>query len=146
MGRDAAEDLAQETMLLLEEKYAAVQSMEELVPLSFRIVRFKMMSLRRRAARRGEGSQVSVDDLPLSDPAVNIAGDLERRELLERLERALAQVGDRCREMFRMKLDGKSFEEIRASMGVKSLNTIYTWDFRCRKRMQELMGVGHDAG
>jgi len=33
-------------------------------------------------------------------------------------------------------LEGKSFAEMQAIVGASSINTIYTWDFRCR---QELM-------
>lgn len=145
VGRDAAEDVAQEVMLLLEEKYASVESLEELVPLSLRIARFKMLALRRKAARRGEYSQVSVDDLPLADPAMSPLAQSERREMVERLEKALAATGERCRQLFRLKLAGQSFDEIRVAMGAKSLNTIYTWDFRCRQRLMELLGGSYAA-
>ena len=49
IARDAAEDLAQEVLMLLHEKYAHLESPEDLLPLSLRIMRFKMMSLRRKA-------------------------------------------------------------------------------------------------
>ena len=48
--------------------------------------------------------------------------------------------------MFRMKLEGKSFEEIRKTLEVHSINTIYTWDARCRKRLLELMGGSWESG
>ena len=54
MGRDAAEDLAQEVLVVLHEKYPQVSRLDELVPLSFQILRFKLVSLRRKTARRGE--------------------------------------------------------------------------------------------
>jgi RNA polymerase sigma-70 factor (ECF subfamily) len=37
-------------------------------------------------------------------------------------------------------LDGKGFAEIQAILGAASLNTVYTWDLRCRKQLMELMG------
>ena len=49
---DAAEDLAQEVLMLLHEKYAHLDRMEDLLPLSIQIVRFKIMSLRRKTAQR----------------------------------------------------------------------------------------------
>ena len=67
IARDVAEDLAQEVLVLLHEKYSHVTRLEELLPLSFQIVRFKMVSLRRKAARRGEYTQVSVEDIQLPD-------------------------------------------------------------------------------
>ncbi len=139
-SRDAAEDLAQEVLMLLHEKYAHLDRVEDLLPLSFEIVRFKMLSWRRKAARHGEYTQVSVTDIPLPDLEPNPADQLERREMLERLMRAVAQLGDRCRQLMRLKLQGKTFAEIQQAMGAGSLNTVYTWDFRCRKNLLELMG------
>lgn len=140
LSRDAAEDLAQEVLMLLHEKYSHLEAPEELLPLSLQIVRFKIMSLRRKAARRGEYNQVSVTDIPLPDLDANPAGLLERKEMLERLSRAMQQLGGRCRELMRLKLQGKNFAEIQKLMGAASINTVYTWDFRCRKNLLELMG------
>jgi RNA polymerase sigma-70 factor (ECF subfamily) len=145
LSRDLAEDLAQEVLLVLHEKYAHVDKIEELLPLSLRIVRFKIMSAKQKYVRRGEYTQVSVDDLPLADPAGNQELDLERREQLSRLKAALAQISGRCREIFRLKLEGKSFPEIQRVLGAASINTIYTWDLRCRKRMLQLMGGSWEA-
>jgi len=38
----------------------------------------------------------------------------------------------------------KSFEEIRQALEVHSINTIYTWDFRCRKKLLEKLGGSWD--
>jgi len=126
--------------MLLHEKYAHLERPEDLVPLSLQIVRFKIMSLRRKAARRGEYSQVSITDIPLPDLDSNPADYLERTEMLERLTRAIGQLGGRCRELIRLKLQGRSFPEIRKIMGAGAINTVYTWDHRCRKHLLELMG------
>ncbi len=64
--------------MLLHEKYSHVTRLEELLPLSFQIVRFKMVSLRRKAARRGEYTQVSVEDIQLPDPGSDPVVLLER--------------------------------------------------------------------
>jgi len=126
--------------MLLHEKYPHLERVEDLLPLSLEITRFKMMSLRRKAARRGEYSQVSVTDIPLPDPGASPADHLERKQMLERLARALPQLGERCRELMRLKLQGRSFPEIQQIMGVAAINTVYTWDHRCRKNLLELMG------
>ena len=140
VSRDAAEDVAQETLMLLHEKYAHLERTEDLLPLCFQIVRFKIMSLRRKAARRGEYSRVSVTDIPLPDLDSNPADYLERKEMLDRLTAAVGQLGERCRKLIRLKLQGKSFPEIQKIMGVGAINTVYTWDHRCRKHLMELMG------
>ena len=146
LAGDAAEDLAQETLMLLHEKYAHLERLEDLLPLSFRIVRFKLVSQRRKAARRGEYSQVSVTDIALPDLNSNPADYVERKEMLDRLTRAVAQLGDRCRQLIGLKLQGKTFPEIQKIMGVSALNTVYTWDHRCRKNLLVLMGGDWERG
>jgi len=126
--------------MLLHEKYAHLERPEDLLPLSLRIVRFKMMSVRRKAVRRGEYSQVSIEEIPLPDLDSSPADYVERKEMLEKLSQAMGQLGKRCRELMRYKLEGKTFPEIQRIMGVSAINTIYTWDHRCRKHLLELMG------
>jgi len=140
ISRDVAEDLAQEVLMLLHEKYPHLDRPEELLPLSLQIVRFKMMSLRRKSARRGEYNQVSISDIPLPDLESNPADAFERKEMLDRLTRAVGQLGERCRELMRLKLQGRTFPEIQKIMGAGAINTIYTWDHRCRKNLLDLMG------
>jgi RNA polymerase sigma-70 factor (ECF subfamily) len=144
ISRDAAEDLAQEVLMLLHEKYAHLERAEDLLPLSLQIVRFKIMSLRRKAVRHGEYTQVSVTDIPLPDLDADPADRLERKEMLERLRGAIAQLGSRCQELMRLKLQGKTFPEIQKIMGVTAINTVYTWDHRCRKNLLDLMGGDFD--
>src|SRR5712671_2401583 len=96
ISRDVAEDLAQEVLMLLHEKYAHLERPEDLLPLSLQIVRFKIMSLRRKSVRRGEYTQVSITDIPLPDLDANPAEYVERKQMLERLSKAMSGLGDRC--------------------------------------------------
>jgi RNA polymerase sigma-70 factor (ECF subfamily) len=140
LSRDVAEDLAQEVLMLLHEKYAHLERPEDLLPLSLQIVRFKIMSLRRKSVRRGEYTQVSITDIPLPDLDANPADYVERKQMMEHLTRAMGQLGERCRDLMRLKLQGRSFPEIQKIMGASTINTVYTWDHRCRKHLLELMG------
>jgi RNA polymerase sigma-70 factor, ECF subfamily len=140
IGKDLAEDLTQETLLLLEQKYAHVSEPEELLPLCFQILKYKMADFLRKARRRGEMDSVPVDGLPLRAEGGDPLWALEQEELRERLHRALDQLDGRCRDLFRLKLEGKNFAEIQQALGAAAINTVYTWDFRCRKRLLELMG------
>jgi len=140
MQRDAAEDLAQEVLLLLHEKYGHLDRLEDLLPLSLKIVRYKVMAYRRKAQRRGEYTQVPVDEVQVAGDGVDPLSAAEQREMRERLVAALAQLGERCRKLFALKLEGKTFAEIQAELGAASLNTVYAWDFRCRKNLLDLMG------
>ena len=140
VSRAQAEDLTQEVLVVLHEKYARVTELTELVPLAFQILRFKMLDAHRKSLRRGEYNQESVDDLPLADPSDDPATQLDQKQRVDRLLAAIGQLGERCRELFRWKLEGKSFPEIQKFMGQHSINTIYTWDLRCRKQLLSLMG------
>lgn len=140
VSRDHAEDLTQETLVVLHEKYPAVTDLTELVPLAFQVLRFKMLDAHRKAFRRGEYNQESVEELPLADPADDPATQLDQQQRVDRLLSAITQLGDRCRELFKWKLEGHSFPEIQTLMGQASINTIYTWDLRCRKQLLSLMG------
>ncbi len=137
-----AEDVTQEVLLVLHKKYALVERPEELVPLSIEIARFKILGARRKMVRRGEHTQADVEDLPLPSDGPDPFEQTERRERLEQLEAALRELGDRCRQLFRLKLEGLKFPEIQKRMQAESVNTVYTWDFRCRKQLMEKLGGG----
>jgi RNA polymerase sigma-70 factor, ECF subfamily len=140
LSREAAEDLTQEALLVLHEKYPDLDRVEDLLPLSLEIARFKIMGARRKTVRRGEHTQVSVDDVPLAGHEPDPFEQSARRERLERLETALGALGNRCQQLFRLKLEGYTFPEIQHRLGVASLNTLYTWDFRCRKQLLDRLG------
>jgi RNA polymerase sigma-70 factor (ECF subfamily) len=140
-----AEDLAQEVLVLIHEKYAHLDRLEDLLPLAFQILRFKLSAHRRKAARRGEYDAVDVDVFPPASDAPDPATVLERKELLAKLLGGIERMGERCRELFRLKLQGRSFPEIQGLLGAASLNTVYTWDHRCRKQLLEALGGSWSA-
>jgi RNA polymerase sigma-70 factor (ECF subfamily) len=139
MQKDAAEDLAQEVLILLHEKYGDLDRLEDLLPLSLKIVRFKMLAYRRKVRRHGEFTQVSPDEIQMPDGRIDALAAMEQREARERLMAAISGLGERCRKLLALKLEGKSFAEIQAIFGASSINTIYTWDFRCRQQLVENM-------
>jgi len=139
-SREVAEDLAQDVFMVLHEKYPQVTELTELVPLSFQILRFKMLDLHRKALRRGEYDQESIDDRPVADCDGDPSVQAEQKQRVSLLIEALQQLGERCRELFRLKLQGHTFPEIQQIFGERSINTIYTWDSRCRKQLLALMG------
>ena len=139
VSREHAEDLTQEVLVVLHEKYPAVTDLTELVPLAFQILRFKMLDAHRKAFRRGEYNQESVEELPLAAPGDDPASQLDQQQRVNRLLAAVMQLGERCRELFKWKLEGKTFPEIQKIMEQQSINTIYTWDLRCRKQLLAAM-------
>src|SRR6202034_2319496 len=99
MQRDAAEDLAQEVLVLLHEKYGDLDRLEDLLPLSLRIVRFKMQAHRRKARRHGEFTQVAPDEIQMSDGRIDALTAMEQRKARERLMAAISGMGERCRKL-----------------------------------------------
>jgi RNA polymerase sigma-70 factor (ECF subfamily) len=142
---DQAQDLAQEVLMVLHEKYSELETIEDLLPLSLEIARLKIWAARRKIHRRGEDRQTPLDDLPLADREADPFEQASRDERAARLESALALLGERCRELFRLKLEGYTFPEIRDQLKVSTLNTLYTWDFRCRKQLLERLGGSWDG-
>ncbi len=85
ISKEAAEDLAQEVLIVMHEKYTHVTDLSELLPLSLQVLRWKMLDLHRKSVRRGEYNQVAVEDLALANPGDNPDTTLERKEMLEQL-------------------------------------------------------------
>jgi len=139
-SREGAEDLTQDVLMVLHEKYPHVTELTELVPLSFQILRYKMLDRHRKTLRRGEYNPESIDDHPLVDPGDDPSLQAEQKERVTQLIAALQQLGERCQKLFRLKLEGHTFPEIQKILGERSINTIYTWDLRCRKQLLTLMG------
>ena len=59
---------------------------------------------------------------------------------------AIGHLGPRCKDLFRLKLEGKTFAEIHVLLRAGSINTVYTWDARCRKQLLQLMGGSWESG
>jgi RNA polymerase sigma-70 factor, ECF subfamily len=98
-----------------------------------------------KSARRGERTTVSVDELQLGGGAPSPELVSQRRQILRRLISALPSIGVRCRELLKHKLSGRSFAEIRELMGARSVNTVYTWDLRCRRLLLRKLGGSWEA-
>ncbi len=144
-SKESAQDLAQEVLLVLHEKYGELERLEDLLPMSLEIARLKLWAARRKSLRRGENFPVNVEDLPLPSRDPDPFEQASRRETLARVEEALKQLGERCRELYRLKLQGYSFAEIQARLKVPAVNTLYTWDFRCRKQLLDKLGGSWEA-
>ena len=85
--------------MVLHEKYPHVTELTELVPLSFQILRYKMLDRHRKSLRHGEYNQESVDEQPLVDPGDDPAMQAEQKERVTQLIEALQQLGERCQNL-----------------------------------------------
>lgn len=143
LGRESAEDLAQDVLILLSTKYADKTAIEDMMPLAFRMIRLKMLAHRRKAVRRGEYTQSDIEAVDASGQhaqAETPEDEAARRQWRARLIQAAGRLTGRCRELFRLKVEGQPFAAIQAALGAASINTVYTWDARCRESLRRLMG------
>jgi RNA polymerase sigma-70 factor (ECF subfamily) len=141
VARDVAEDIAQDTLILLTTKYGHLDDPADLVPLSMRIARLKMMNHWRKK-KRAPVVPIDAPEAPPEPPADK--GDVEdhlvQRLLIDDLLRAVDRLSERCRRLLALRLEGHDFEEIRSRMSAGSINTVYTWDNRCRKNLRDVLG------
>ena len=116
MQRDAAEDLAQEVLILLHEKYGHLDRLEDLLPLSLKIVRFKMMAYRQEsAAARGVHASAGGRNSDCRTVAWIRSARWSNGRHVSGWWRRWRELGERCRKFFALKLEGKTFAEIQAS-------------------------------
>jgi RNA polymerase sigma-70 factor (ECF subfamily) len=145
-----AEDLAQEVMVVLHERYAHVEAPQELVALGVTILRLKRMAAWRKARRRQDAGHTVLPSLPgEADDPVEATPDAgapdpeaiaHHRERLRLFTEAAGRLDGRCREILRLKLEGLSFVEIARRLG-RPVNTVYSWDWRCHQRLKRMLGA-----
>ena len=84
----------------------------ELVPLVFMVLHFKMLDAHRKSLRRSEYNQEPIDDHIVAHPGDDPPGQLDQSQRMDRLLNAMAQLGERCRDLFQLKREGNSFPGI----------------------------------
>jgi RNA polymerase sigma-70 factor (ECF subfamily) len=141
VSRDVAEDIAQETLMLLTTKYGHLHEAADLVPLSMRIARLKLMNHWRKK-KRAPVVPIDTPEAPPEPPSEtgDVENNLVQRLLINDLLRVIDRLNERCRQLLWLRLEGHDFEEIRSRMSAASINTVYTWDNRCRKNLREALG------
>jgi RNA polymerase sigma-70 factor (ECF subfamily) len=134
---DAAEDVAQEALLLAHRHRASFRGESRYSTWLYRIATTCALMHLRRGRRLASIERADAESPPLErvDPA---PGPFERcaaREALGHVDRRLETLGPRHREVFRMRfVDGHSDGEIAAALGV-GLSTIKTRAHRTRRAL-----------
>jgi RNA polymerase sigma factor (sigma-70 family) len=139
VGQEVAEDLTQDTLMLIAEKYSEVKQLSELVPLAIRIMQLKLMGHQRSAFRRHEHNREDPDLLEVPDLALRPDEVLEAKEFATRMAQAFRLLGPKCREILRLRFLGMSTEQIQDRMGITDASRVNLQVFRCRNRLRQLM-------
>lgn len=133
VGRDGAEDIAQDCMLLLVEKYSDIRDLNSMIKIAVTIARNKTFEYFRQAKREEEFPETAADQ-------TDIHREVERRQVMDRILPAMLQLGEKCRHLLQLKLFGeKGSAEIQKLLGVNSINTVYTWESRCFKQLMAIV-------
>lgn len=134
------EDLAQESIVVLERKYAHVTALEELVRLGIRISQLKAKDLAGRKERRAERTGVSVDDSDLTDIGLRPDELLEAKERTARMVAAIRQLGQECREIVRLQFLGVATDDALKRLRYNKAADLHRKRHRCYERLRRLMG------
>jgi len=139
VGRDTAEDIAQETLLLLETKYRHIAGETDLVKLSFTISTYMEQTIRRKLKRDREAPHAEGWNPP--DPASN----QEYNAFLAAVRARIGELTGRCPKLLLLHLEGHDAEEIRNIMGAPRVGTVYVWTHRCIESLKVKLGLAGGA-
>jgi RNA polymerase sigma factor (sigma-70 family) len=137
-GYERAEDMAQRVMVVLLRRYPNVQKEEDLTKLAFTIkgnLGKEEFSRTRPLQEPEEGFEQVKDTAPTPEKAAI------QREVYNRLEAGISQLGERCKLLIRYRLEEIDSKEIARKVGL-SLETLFVTEKRCRDRLKKFMLAG----
>ena len=126
-----AEDIAQDTMQTVYEKYADAALPGGLLPWVFRILHNKVGNHLKRSRVEGRHRGELIWE------TVGLTPDGERAEydLIRALRPAFRRATAECRKIFRLLLTGARRREIRAAFGNEPIGTLDSRISRCRQKL-----------
>lgn len=134
--RQDAQDIFQESMVLLDRnlREGRFEGKSALSTYFVAIAKWRWVTVRRQRGRYTEFSPAQYDDEVDSPEAETI-----RSEYRELFQEALAQIGDRCRELLQLYQLEFSMEEIAERMQYNNADVAKKEAYRCRMRFRELL-------
>jgi RNA polymerase sigma-70 factor (ECF subfamily) len=138
IGREDAEDLAQAAMMVLNRKYSDKDSVDEILKIAIGIMKRLLLAY----YGSGKIETVPAESITARDDAPDPEQQARFRQLQANIMQAIEKLGGRCRQLFLLKLDGYTFQEIGKKLGANTIDTVYTWDFRCKRDLARLLELG----
>ncbi len=89
-----------------------------------------------RLRARSRRTWIDIDGLDLPAPAPTALDRLSKAETADLALRVFAEMPERCRELWKMLFEGKSYQEMSQSLGLAE-GALRLRVFRCRKRAVE---------
>lgn len=133
-NRSDAQDVFQEALVLFDRnlREGRFEGKSALATYFVAIAKWRWVTLRRQQGRYTELSPAQYDGEVDSPEAETLR--IEHRELLAE---AMAQIGERCRDLLRLYQLEYSMEEIAGKMGYSGADVAKKEAFRCRMRLRE---------
>lgn len=135
-SRQDAQDIFQESIVLLDRnlREGRFEGKSALSTYFVAIAKWRWVTVQRQQGRYTELAPAHYDAEVDSPEA-----DTIRREYRELFQEALAQIGDRCRELLQLYQLEYSMEEIAQKMQYGSADVAKKEAYRCRMRFRELL-------
>jgi RNA polymerase sigma factor (sigma-70 family) len=146
VGAGQADDIAHMAMETLIGKYPHITRLEDLMPLTTTIAMNHIRHLWRR--KSGELQNTQVDEANHFDPCRDPEEQVILRNLIDRMCAVIGsnRFKDKCRKVLQLVYAGVPYEEIRETMGAKTMATLYTWVHRCHNELRSGLGDSFFAG
>ena len=134
------EDLAQDVLLELQRqpRYADIDELEDLVPLSSKILYYKIRNEYRKRIRRREDQQMPVEEQYLPNPGTDPERQAMSFERRRQIARAVGRLKPKCKQLLKLQLEHSSLKKVSQLLKVPE-GTIYSRWSRCRKALKRLM-------
>jgi RNA polymerase sigma factor (sigma-70 family) len=137
--RHDAKDIYQEAMIILynkaqEENFILTAKLSTYL---FSVCRFLWMDETKKRGKMPTGTFSEENDPGLQE---DISLDIEKEKKMQLAEKAIASLGEKCREILRLfYFDKKSMEEIARLLGYSSENTAKNQKYKCLESAKKLL-------
>jgi RNA polymerase sigma factor (sigma-70 family) len=139
-----AEDLAQDTIVLLMDKYKEKTELVDLVPLGIAVMKNKIGDLHRssgfRAAKGGVDAQTA--SVASKDPRPDQV--FEKNERTALLAAAVGRLSEDCRELLKFRVQGMSTEQIHKHRPDWKLANVNLRIHRCKEVLRGFMETSRE--
>ncbi|HJQ69031.1 MAG TPA: RNA polymerase sigma factor [Blastocatellia bacterium] len=135
---ESAEDLVQETMVIVHNHLPEFENMEGLLAFTNQVLRNKIGNVYQERDRRKQRQVELEDNLPLQ---YNMDGELHAVELDRIIRDCIDRLGDRhssCRAILSSLYDGFDPTEISERLGIPK-SSLKVRVFRCRKALRKIL-------
>ena len=141
MSAKINEDLVQDALIIIYEKYKTINFEKGIIPYAYRVLDYVISNNNQTNNRRAqilEENKEILDEIFRTEPSV--ASMLDNMGKAEELKWALSKLGEKSKKIILLKLQGFSGEEIMKFLGISEA-TLYTRTHRAVKQLKTLINT-----